>query len=320
MHLISGNDESLVIAEIGRVVDSLIGDTDRALVVDDFDTEEYEMRAVVDAAQTPPFLSERRVVVARGVGRFTADDIAPLVAYLQNPLEYSDVVIVGGGGRLPKALSDALKAAQAVVHDTSPPTKPGDRASWLSHRVAGAGIKLDGEALRLVGASLGEDVGRLEGLLETLAATYGTARTLRSADVAPYVGDGGGVPPWDLTDAIDAGNTSLALALLQRMLRSGDRHPLQVMAVLHGHYGKLLALDGLDVRDEAAAAGAMGIKPGYPVRKALEQYRRLGGQAVCTAIRLLAQADLDLRGAKDLPEDLVLEVLVARLSRLGRRR
>ena len=36
------------------------------------------------------------------------------------------------------------------------------------------------------------------------------------------------------------------------------------------------------------------------------------------AIELLAQADLDLRGAKDLDPELVMEVLVARLSKLRR--
>ena len=35
------------------------------------------------------------------------------------------------------------------------------------------------------------------------------------------------------------------------------------------------------------------------------------------AVGLLAQADLDLRGAKEWPEELVMEVLVARLSRLA---
>jgi hypothetical protein len=38
---------------------------------------------------------------------------------------------------------------------------------------------------------------------------------------------------------------------------------------------------------------------------------------VTRAIGLLAQADLDLRGAKDWPESLVMEVLVARLSKLA---
>jgi DNA polymerase-3 subunit delta len=37
------------------------------------------------------------------------------------------------------------------------------------------------------------------------------------------------------------------------------------------------------------------------------------------AVDLLARADLDLRGDTDLDNELVMEVLVARLSRLGRR-
>ena len=44
---------------------------------------------------------------------------------------------------------------------------------------------------------------------------------------------------------------------------------------------------------------------------------RSGGSGVARAIALLAQDDLDLRGATDWPEELVMEVLVARLSRLG---
>ena len=127
------------------------------------------------------------------------------------------------------------------------------------------------------------------------------------------------MPPWDLTDAIDRGDTTKSLPLLHRMMRAGERHPLQVMAILHSHYTKLLTLDGADARDEASAAAVLGIKPGFPARKALDQYRRLGSAGVARAIGLLAQADLDLRGAKDWPDELVMEVLVARLSRLGRR-
>jgi DNA polymerase-3 subunit delta len=63
----------------------------------------------------------------------------------------------------------------------------------------------------------------------------------------------------------------------------------------------------------------MGIKPGFPARKAFDQYRVLGGGGVTRAIGLLAQADLDLRGAKDWPDELVMEVLVARLSRIAPR-
>jgi DNA polymerase-3 subunit delta len=163
---------------------------------------------------------------------------------------------------------------------------------------------------------LGEDAGRLSGILETLASAHGTGHLLRLADVEPFLGEAGGVPPWELTDAIDRGDTTAALTALSRMMGGGERHPLQVMAILHANYTKLLALDGSGARDEAGAAAAMGIKPGFPARKALDQYRKLGGAKVVRAVGLLAQADLDLRGAKDWPEPLVMEVLVARLSRL----
>jgi DNA polymerase III subunit delta len=320
IHLVTGDDPSLVLSAVGALLDELVGTDDRSLMVDDFDDDEYELAAVVDAAQTPPLFTASRVVVARGVGRFDAEDAAPLVDYLANPLESTSMVLVGGGGRLPKSLSDALKKGGVVTHDTSPPTRASDRAGWMNEHIARAGVRLDAEATRRLGAWLGEDVGRLDGILETLVSTYGTAKTLRSDEVAPFLGDGGGVPPWDLTDAIDRGDTSTCLTLLHRMMRAGERHPLQIMAILHAHYGKLLAIDGLEVRDEASAAAAMGIKPGYPAKKAMEQYRRLGSGAVSRAVGLMAQADLDLRGEKEWPEELVMEVLVARLSRLTPRR
>jgi DNA polymerase III subunit delta len=51
----------------------------------------------------------------------------------------------------------------------------------------------------------------------------------------------------------------------------------------------------------------------------LTQTKRLGSDKVATAIGLLADADLALRGSIAWPPELVMEVLVARLARLGRR-
>jgi DNA polymerase-3 subunit delta len=83
----------------------------------------------------------------------------------------------------------------------------------------------------------------------------------------------------------------------------------------------MLRLDGAGVRDEAQAAELLGMKGStFPAKKALNQARRLGHDGVVDAIGLLADADLDLRTfTKDWPEQLVMEVLVARLSRLGPR-
>jgi DNA polymerase-3 subunit delta len=317
VHLLTGDDDSLLSAALSELVHRLVGDGDRSLMVDDFDGTEYAVATVADAAQTLPFLTDKRVVVARGIGRFTADDVVPLVAYLADPLESTDLVLVAGGGRLPKALTDAIKGAGAVIVDTSPPSRAKERGAWVETRVAESGLHLDGQSLAALVGWMGEDAGRLTGLLDVLVSTYGTTQRLRFADVEPFLGEAGGVPPWDLTDAIDRGDTTRALSLLHRMTAAGGRHPLQVMAVLHGHYTKMLTLDGVDARSEDTAAAALGVKSGFAVKKVMEQQRRLGASTVNRAVAMLAQADLDLRGQKDWPESLVMEVLVARLSKLA---
>jgi DNA polymerase-3 subunit delta len=318
VHLLVGDDESILRAAVSDLVHELVGSADRSLVVDEFDGDDVEIGTIVDAAQTPPFLTDRRVVLARDVGRFTTDQVAPLVGYLADPLPSTDLVLVGGGGRVAKSLQDAVKRNGGVVHSTNPPTRAGDRQSWIVEQATEQGVRLSSQAATAIAERLGEDVGRLDGLLATLAATFGGSGMLGVDDVVAFIGEAGGVPPWELTDAIDAGNTVLALETLERMMGAGGRHPLQLMAILHGHYSKLARLDGVEATSEAQVADVLGIKPGYPARKALNQYRRLGGSGVQRAIDLLATADLDLRGARELPDDLVMEILVARLSKLRR--
>jgi len=244
----------------------------------------------------------------------------PLIGYLDNPLDTTDLVLVAGGGRLSKKLTDGVKATGGHVTSTSPPNRPKDRQTWVRTEAEEHGVRLDGAAAARIADQLGEDVGRLEGILAVIRSTYGDGVKISAADVEPFLGDAGGVPPWDFTDAIDAGQTSKALTLMARMIHGGERHPLQIMAILHGHYGKLARLDGADARNETDAAAAMGIRPGYPAKKALANYQRLAGGGVQRAIQLLAEADSDLRGDTDLGSELVMEVLVARLSRLGARR
>jgi DNA polymerase-3 subunit delta len=317
VHLLTGDDEPLLRSKVLELVNHLVGDGDRSLMVDEFDGDDYELRSVVDAAQTMPFLTERRVVVGRGIGRFDAEQLAPLIHYLADPLPTTDLVLVAGGGRIPKKLTDTAVAAGAHVTDTNPPRKAADRAAWVRTEAERQGVRLEVAAATRIADQLGEDVGRLDGVVAVLRSTFGEGVRIGASDVEPFLGDAGGVPPWDFTDAIDAGQSAKALTMLHRMLYGGERHPLQIMAILHGHYAKLAKLDGAEARNEQDAAQAMGIKPGFPAKKGLANYKRLGGGGVRRAIELLAAADLDLRGTTDLDPDVVIEVLVARLTRLG---
>jgi len=318
VYLVRGDDPVLTGDAVRHLVVELVGDDDPAFAVEDLAGDDYEVAAVIEAVQTPPFFGDRRVVVARSVGRFSAQDMAPLIAYLSDPLATTALVLVGGGGQLTRGLVDAVKKSGHVV-DAGAPSTGKARQSWLAAQLKASPVKFDARAVDLLGAHLGEDVGRLPALLELLTAACGEGAQIGEEEMAPFLGEAGGVAPWELTDAIDRGDTAAALENLHRLLANG-RHPLVILASLHNHYTRILRLEGSGAADEKAAAEMLGLTGStFPARKALSQARRLGHDAVSRAIGLLADADLALKGAIEWPEGLVLEVLVARLSRLGPR-
>jgi DNA polymerase-3 subunit delta len=151
-------------------------------------------------------------------------------------------------------------------------------------------------------------------------AAYGEGASISVVELVPFLGSAGAVPPWELTDAIDSGSIPAALVALRRMLDAGARHPTEVIGILHRHYSNMLRLDGVTQLDSAEAAQLLGVRSPFVAKKAMEQGRRLGGERIAQAVNLLADADLDIKGRTALAPDLVLEVLVARLSRQLRAR
>lgn len=331
VYLVKGGDEVLLGDAVVDLVRALVGEGDRTLMVTELGADAYEsddemeIAPLVDAAQTAPFLTDRRVVVGRNAAVFgTKDAVGPLVGYLADPLPTTSLVLVwekdtrpnkqGRVANVPRSLSDAVTAAGGVVVDTAPGTGKA-RSSWVEDQLREAQVTLDNAARAAVVAHVGDEANRLPGILSTLEAVFGSGARLGVDDVVPYLGEAGDVAPWDLTDAIDAGDVPRALDQLHRMLAGGGRHPLQVMATLTNHVVRMARLDDPTIRGDKAAAEALGIKGSpYPAKKALAGAQRLGSDRLADFVALVAQADLDLHGAKAWPPELVVEVLVARLA------
>lgn len=323
IYLITGADDRLVSARLIELVDQLIGTADRASMYESHDAgaavaddREMAIRNAVVSAETPSLFGDSRVVVLRGIHEATVDQLIPLIEYLRNPSELSHLVVTASG-KLAKSTTEALKKSGATVFATAPPGRRNELVVWFQEQFTQAGLKLDSDAMNNVIDWLGQDQARLPSLIEVLVSAFGTSKKLLSDDIQPFLGEQGSVLPWDLTDAIDRSDASTALAMLRRMIRSGEYHPLQVMSLLHNHYVRLLKLDGPDVRDVQQAMTLIGSKSDFQGRKYLELFRRVGSDGVAGAIQLLSRADIDLRGGKDLPEELTMEILVARLSKMG---
>ncbi len=170
VYLVKGTDASLVAQEAHAITERLVDGGDPSLMVEEFGgpgVEPFDVGAVIDACTTPPFLVERRVVVVREAGQLTAGDAKRLVEYLEDPLATTALVLVGGSGTIPQTLTKAVGSVGEVV-DTSVGTGRA-RSQWLADHLRGGPVRLDAPATAQLSEHLGEDMGRLEGLLDTLA-------------------------------------------------------------------------------------------------------------------------------------------------------
>lgn len=314
VYLFKGTDPALVSDAVAAQVRLCLGDRDRSMVVEEF-AGDYSLAAVVDSASTPTFLGDPRIVIAHDVSQHRSD-IEVLVDYLENSREDTDVLIDWGSGAVPPRLTAVLKKIGAVTIDPTPPSKAGERRAWWQAQIAAHEVDLDTAAAALVGQWLGEDVARWPRLAESLKSAYGHSR-ITAELLAPFLGERGDVKPWDLTDALDAGNARVAVVTVRRLMSAGERHALQVLAQLHTHYSRLARLDGANVSTRDDAEEVLGVK-GFVADKALKAYRSIGPDGVRMSFELLARADVDLRGGTALDAETVMDVLVARLARLAR--
>ncbi|MCY4068091.1 MAG: hypothetical protein OXE79_03130 [Acidimicrobiaceae bacterium] len=335
VQLLSGDDPVLVSEAVNKAIAEALGDEDRSLALQLLDETSlrdpdghWRLTQLVNAARTEPFLTSKRVVVGRHLARFSnRGDYDELLRLLEELPATTHLVLVWERGvdpamnrlpALPKALSEAVKAAGGVSLNVTPPRGKSQAGQWLRDQLGQSPLRFEPAAMKAVEQLVGADHGRIVGLLRTLEGALGAEATVTADDVAVYGGDPGSVVPWELDDAIDRGDIGGALEVLHRQL--GSRHPLQLLAALAGRYQRMLRLDGADAADEREAAAILEMKGStFPAKKLWGQTRRLGSQKIARAIRLLAEADLALRGAIDWPDELVMEVLVARLAALAKR-
>jgi len=345
--LVQGGDPVLRDREVQRLVDELLGGEDRSFALDDHtlagrrragdsadgpddddddgrasegSTELPMFAALTTALQSPPFMTSARVVVVREIGNATTEQAQWLAAWIDDPLDGIHLVLVTGGGRIPSSLDKACKASAQI---TGPPADL--TADVLKRELHDARLKLAPDASKQIAAHFGDDAGRVPELVELLHSTYGDDASLSLDEVEQYLGELGTAGRFDLTNAVDRGDVGSALETLHRMLTSSSGsqpkplHPMQVMASLVFHYQRLLRLDDPSIVTKEQAATALGMKSAGGARFPLEAAKRLGSDGLRDAVKLLAQAELDLRGAGGLDDRTVMDVLVARLAALSGR-
>ena len=325
--VVVGTDATMVYDALHNVVAEALGDLDPSFALQDFTVKdvtnagESVISAVMEALNTPPFLVARRVVVLRDAQGLLSDEVATLQDWMSRPAPDVALVVAVVGAKSHKL----VKAAQTVV-EVNVGSRVKDRVAFVSEKMAQYRVSIEPAAAARVADQVGDDVARVDSLARLLASVYGTA-PLALSHIEPYLGDAGGVPEWDLTDALESGNATKAITIARRMLDSRGRAGVQIIFMLQRYYLRMARLEGAEVSSPEEAAQLLGMNP-FGAKKLLAMANRMGAERIADAVHLIADADVDLKGGvsyggKDLNTDqdvtdlTVIEVLVARLARLS---
>jgi DNA polymerase-3 subunit delta len=253
---------------------------------------------IVAAARTIPMMSPRRVITVlqaeallapRRESETVTRALGPLEQLFNHPEPQTTLVLVAGNvdrrSRLYKVLAQG-----ATVVECGTVQHPAAAERWVQNRVAEAGHEIDPAAVRLIASRAGTDVKRLRSDVDHLLLYALGQKRITVEDVAGVTGPAALQDQWAMTNAIERGDTAVALRQLALMFDAGG-----VPEMILGQLGWL-------VRSKFPAVAPVALRD---------------------AVEALFRTDLDLKrsagDARVLLERLVVELCVLRRVPTARR-
>lgn len=203
-----------------------------AMSRDVLEAREVGVDGIVRAAETLPWGTAKRLVVARGVDTVGPKQADPLIAYLRSP---NPSTVLALCVLTPLAPSHWLAKAVAPASVVDLPQLAGRAlVSWLRSRAVSESYELSDEAAQLLITLVGDDPAALAGEMAKAAVGGGAEnRRVGVAEVRAVVGEHRSREVFELTRAVEQKDAAVALPMLERLLAGGEE-PLRLLAILAG--------------------------------------------------------------------------------------
>jgi DNA polymerase III subunit delta len=278
--------------------------------------DQISMAVLADLA-APSLFSSNRCVVVRALEDLPEEAHQGLLDYAAAPVDEVGLVLVHSGGQKGKGLLDKLRKQKRVTEVKSAALKAKELPRFVSAEVRSHGGRIAEDAAELLVASVGQDLRALAGAADQLCSDA-AGEPLTATVVRRYFGGRAEVKGFAVADAAIYGRTAAALEELRWALESGTAPVLVTSAFASGLRGLARYKSAPRGMREADLAREAGVPP-WKVRILRDQARGWDEPGLARAIRAVAQADADVKGAaSDASYSLERMVLTVTGARTGR--
>jgi DNA polymerase-3 subunit delta len=277
-----------------------------------FDAKSADPSEVAAALATLTFASGTRYLLVDDAGAWKAGDIAPLADALADMPPDTVLVLVVRGKPL-KGIVKAVEGAAGEVRDHAAP-KPWELPKWTTDRARELGLRLEGEAAKMLVSLAGPSQQRISRELEKLSIALHPEPTVRVEDVERLTAGDTSPKVYDLADALVGGNVEAAIDLAEDLTLHGERPSRFVYPIIgrlrEVHRAVELLDGGLTEKELASAMKA----PPWRVKKVVALARRADRESLERALCRFADLEIELRGGGSLDEETAVTLTLARAA------
>jgi DNA polymerase-3 subunit delta len=310
---LTGDEDYLKRLARFKLVADLLDDADPDFALTTYVGDAAVWSTVKSELDTLPFLAPRRVVIIEQADPFVSAFRGQLEKYVADGTSRGvlvlDVKTWPGNTRLAKATPDA-----ATIVAKSPTLAK--LLTWCRSRTKEQyKCDLEQDAAEWLVESVGDSMGQLDQELAKLATFAGAGNKITRDLVDKLVGRSRQAETFKIFDAIGHAQPATALAILHRLFDQGEE-PMAILGAFSWQLRRLAAVSrvartGVPLPE---AFDRVGVPPFF--RRELEnQLRHLGKSRMDQVYDWLLETDLGMKGASQLPPELILERLVVKLAR-----
>lgn len=298
IYLIYGRERLLLEEAVARLTARLAEHADLDFNRDVFRGGVDEPETVVGAAQTLPFMSEKRLVVVRDVHQIGADGQKAIAAYVADPAPDTCLVLVAEKIAKNSVLYKAVQKAQGVIHEYEAPKKS-EYPAWIAKRLSEHGKTATRAAAGRIFEVIGEDLGRLENEIDKICLYHDGKDSLDTDDVDEVLSATTQASIFELTDSLGNRDARRALRTLEGLVSRNE--PIQ--AVYHmvvKHMRMLLATKSLTERgilNTGAIARELKTIP-FVAGKYRDQSRNFTTRQLRSTVRSLVDIDFAVKSGR----------------------
>jgi len=270
---------------------------------------------IINACETLPFMSDRRLVVVKdlpallqGQGRRSNIDEDKLKSYLANiPPSTCLVFHCTGEVNKRKGLFTAIgKIGKAVEFEL---LKPNEIVTWVRSTLKRHGKQMEPSALKYYVSIAGNKLEDIYNDLQKLAVYIGDRDVITRADIDKVVTPAAEYTVFQLVEAIGMRKADQALVLLHQLLGEGQ-NILALLALIARQVRIVFQCKGLAEKGFSAGeiAEKLGIHP-YAVKKGLQQGRYFSAEQLKAALTECLKVDYGIKSGR-IQQRLGIEMLI----------